>query len=78
MLANDKISQEQWQKEMDRLLANDKTANDQWNKEFEEKYGAPVLTEGSQEYWDNYNSKYESGSFNNGTLTQDQIKQLHK
>ena len=78
LLDNDKISQEQWQAEMDRLLANDKTANDQWNKEFEEKYGSPVLAEGSQEYWDNYNSKYESGSFNNGTLSQDKIKQLQK
>ena len=78
LLANDQISQEQWQAEMDRFLANDKTANDQWNKEFEEKYGSPVLAEGSQEYWDNYNSKYESGNYNNGTLSQDQIKQLQK
>lgn len=78
LLANDQISQDQWQKEMDRLLANDKTANDQWTKEFEEKYGAPVLEEGSEEYWANHNAKYESGAFNNGTLSQDQIKQLQK
>ncbi len=30
LLANDKISQEQWKAEMDRLLANDKTAYEQW------------------------------------------------
>jgi hypothetical protein len=46
MLANDEISQQQWQAEMDRALANDATANEQWQagmdwqaEEFDKLYG---------------------------------------
>jgi peptidoglycan hydrolase-like protein with peptidoglycan-binding domain len=49
-----------------------------YDKEYEAKYGAPVLEEGSEEYWEHTNSKYESGNWNNGTLSQDQIKQIQR